>query len=41
MRCDQYEGAFKKIQSILANPYNMVAPSPSKPFLLYIANIEK
>ena len=41
MRCDQYEGAFKKTQSILANPYNMVAPSPSKPFLLYIANIEK
>ena len=38
--CDQCEKAFKKIQVILADPHTIVAPSPGKPLLLYIANIE-
>lgn len=29
--CDQCEGAFKKIQAILADPHTMVAPSRGKP----------
>lgn len=41
MQCDQCERAFKKIQSILANPHTMVALSLGKPLLLYIANIEQ
>ena len=38
--CDQCEKAFIKIQAILADPHTIVAPSPSKPLLLYIANTE-
>ena len=38
---DQYEKAFRKIQSILANPHTMVVPSLGKPLLLYIANTEQ
>ncbi len=34
------EDSFRKIQGILADPHTMMAPSPSKPLLLYIANIE-
>ena len=37
---DQCERAFKKIQAILADPHTMVASSPGKPLLLYIANME-
>ena len=39
--CDQCERAFKKIQSILADPHTMVVPSPNKLLLLCIANIEQ
>ena len=39
--CDQCEKTFKKIQAILADPQTMVAPSPGKPLLLYIANTEQ
>ena len=37
----QYEKVFKKIQTILANPYTMVASLPGKPLLLYITNAEQ
>ena len=37
--CDQCEKAFKKIQAILSDPHTMVAPSPGKFLLLYIANM--
>ena len=39
--CDQCQKAFKKVQMILADPHTMVAPFPSKPLLLYIANTEQ
>ena len=39
--CDQWERAFKKIQSILIDPHTMVASSLGKPFLLYIANTKQ
>ena len=39
--CDQCERAFKKIHSYLLDSYTMVAPSPGKPLLLYIANKEQ
>ena len=39
--CDQCQKAFKKIQMILVDPHTMVALLPSKPLLLYVANIEQ
>ena len=39
--CDQCQKAFKKVQTILVDPHTMVAPSPNRPLLLYIANIEQ
>ena len=38
---DQCQKAFKKIQTILVNPYTIVASIPRKPLLLYIANMEQ
>ena len=39
--CDQCQKAFKKVQTILADPHTMVAHLLGRPLLLYIANTEQ